>query len=216
MPPNISTMPPGSGFETRPEQDAYYDPTQRPSRRFRGAPDFEPGLLSRRHRHERGESRAQSRCLRVRRCQGQEQGPGGPGGGASLVANGVMLYITGDPTGKITGTNTSTEESTSAAPGRSRSSRGRCADAPTDRRRDGDRPLAGPRQPQLRPDHRNERHAHHGDDLLRLQCDGGRRDLRSDRQSTHRGRLWVHGTPDVNIAYDGRNGVEGYRSILVQ
>ncbi len=30
------------------------------------------------------------------------------------------------------------------------------------------------------------------------------------------GALWVHGTPNLKIAYDGRNMIEGYQSILVE
>lgn len=214
-PPNISTMPAGSDATGK----TYYDPVKKTFETISGGdltlnPGYYPGGI---------DMSGGSLVLNpgVYAFGGAKAKNNGPGlvlsGGASVTGSGVLLYITGDPTGKITGTKTEYGRIDLGGNGAVEiTSRG---DAMTPRQIDGEMGIA------LWQDRANSNYGriigtadshitgtiYCGYNALEI---GGTSEQMGNQVIA--GALQLHGTPELHIAYDGRNEVEGHRSILVQ
>jgi hypothetical protein len=139
------------------------------------------------------------------------------GGNASLTANGVLLYITGDPTSQITGTKAEYGRLDLGGTGAiDITSRG---DVLTPRQIDGDMGIA------IWQDRANTNPGTiTGTSLFHvtgtIYCGYNAMDIGGTAGQTGNqliaGALRLHGNPDIHIAYDGRNEVGGYRSVLVK
>ncbi len=140
------------------------------------------------------------------------------GGGGSLIAEGVMLYISGDPDnsrglgvvqyGKVDLAGNAYVQITSRGdahlPGMSIDGEEGIA-IWQDRANDNYAKVAGTSDSAIKGT------LYFGYNAVEL---GG--SLNQSGNQIIAGALWVHGTADFNIAYDGRNEIEGYRSILVE
>jgi Flp pilus assembly protein TadG len=140
------------------------------------------------------------------------------GGGGSLIAEGVMLYISGDPDnsrglgviqyGKVDLAGTAYVQITSRGdahlPGMGIDGAEGIA-IWQDRANDNYAKVAGTSDSAVKGT------LYFGYNAVEL---GG--SLSQSGNQVIAGALWVHGTADFNIAYDGRNQIEAYRSILVE
>jgi hypothetical protein len=138
-------------------------------------------------------------------------------GGGLLTANGVMLYITGDPTGAKTGVQTQYGRIDLGGSGSIQiASRGDILSPPEV---DGEMGIA------IWQDRSNPNYGriigttglkitgtiYCGYNAMEI---GGTADQMGNQLIA--GALWLHGTVNLRIPYDGRNFVESYRSILVE
>ncbi len=138
-------------------------------------------------------------------------------GGGSLTANGVMLYITGDPTGAKTGVKPEYGRIDLGGNGSVQiASRG---DILTPPQVEGEMGIA------IWQDRSNPSYGRIiGTTAMKITgtiyCGynamevGGTADQTGNQLIA--GALWLHGTVSLGIAYDGRNSVESYKSILVE
>jgi hypothetical protein len=210
--PDISTMPPGRDTAGK----VYFDPVAKTFETVSGGnvtlePGYYPGGIDMNNGNV-------VLLPGVYAFGGGSKGKSGlVANGGSLTADGVLIYITGDPQGSKTGTEAAYGAIDLGGNAEiAITSRG---DAATPRQIEGEMGLA------IWQDRENSTYGKilgtSGMQITgTIYCGynamdvGGNADQMGNQLII--GALRLHGNPDLEIAYDGRNSVEAYRSILVQ